>query len=79
MVNSQVDSKNRNRLSIRYVGGPTTFLEVGSLRLLIDPTFDPPGDHQVGSRVLVKTSHPAVPPGGSRGGRRGSPLSRPAS
>ena len=44
------------------MGGPTALLEVGGLRLLTDPTFDPPGDHPVGSRVLVKTSGPAVPP-----------------
>lgn len=37
-------------------------LEMGGLRLLTDPTFDPPGDHLVGSRVLVKTSGPAMPP-----------------
>ena len=29
--------------TITYVGGPTALLEVGGLRLLTDPTFDPPG------------------------------------
>lgn len=29
--------------AITYVGGPTALLEVGGLRLLTDPTFDPPG------------------------------------
>ena len=52
------------RLGIRYVGGPTALLQVGGLRLLADPTFDPPGEHPVGDRVLVKTAGPAVPPDG---------------
>jgi L-ascorbate metabolism protein UlaG (beta-lactamase superfamily) len=30
-------------LTITYVGGPTALLEVAGLRLLTDPTFDPPG------------------------------------
>ena len=30
-------------LAITYVGGPTALLELGGLRLLTDPTFDPPG------------------------------------
>lgn len=32
-----------SKLTITYVGGPTALLEVGGLRLLTDPTFDPPG------------------------------------
>lgn len=54
--------KDHHRVGIRYVGGPTAVLEVGGLRLLTDPTFDPPGEHRVGSRVLVKTTGPAVTP-----------------
>jgi L-ascorbate metabolism protein UlaG (beta-lactamase superfamily) len=30
-------------LTITYIGGPTALLEVAGLRLLTDPTFDPPG------------------------------------
>jgi L-ascorbate metabolism protein UlaG (beta-lactamase superfamily) len=52
------------RVRIRYVGGPTALLELGGVRLLTDPTFDPPGDHPVGNRVLVKTAGPAVDPDG---------------
>jgi L-ascorbate metabolism protein UlaG (beta-lactamase superfamily) len=52
------------RVTVRYVGGPTALLELGGVRLLTDPTFDPPGDHPVGSRVLVKTAGPAVGPDG---------------
>jgi L-ascorbate metabolism protein UlaG (beta-lactamase superfamily) len=62
-VESKMNSdQNRRHPRIRYVSGPTALLEVGGLRLLTDPTFDPPGDHPVGSRVLVKTSGPAVAP-----------------
>lgn len=31
------------RLRITHIGGPTTLIEVGGLRILTDPTFDPPG------------------------------------
>jgi len=51
---------SRCRLRVRYVGGPTALLEIGGLRLLTDPTFDPPGEHPVGDRVLVKTIGPAL-------------------
>ncbi|WP_436770794.1 MBL fold metallo-hydrolase [Yinghuangia sp. YIM S09857] len=47
------------RLAVRYVGGPTAVVEIGGLRLLTDPTFDPPGEHPVGARSLVKTAGPA--------------------
>jgi L-ascorbate metabolism protein UlaG (beta-lactamase superfamily) len=49
-----------SRLTVTLVGGPTALFEVGGLRLLTDPTFDPPGDHPIGVRNLVKTGHPAV-------------------
>jgi L-ascorbate metabolism protein UlaG (beta-lactamase superfamily) len=52
------------RLRVRYVGGPTALLQVGGLRLLTDPTFDPPGEHPVGDRVLHKTAGPALHPEG---------------
>ncbi|MGW4126065.1 MBL fold metallo-hydrolase [Nocardia sp. NPDC004711] len=47
------------------VGGPTLMIEFGGVRLLTDPTFDPPGEHPIdpaGTRVLTKTTGPAVPP-----------------
>jgi L-ascorbate metabolism protein UlaG (beta-lactamase superfamily) len=47
-------------LTITLIGGPTAVFEIGGLRLLTDPTFDPPGDHPVGKRNLVKTSAPAL-------------------
>ena len=38
------------------VGGPTTVLDVGGLRIVSDPTFDDPGPHG----YLTKTAGPAV-------------------
>jgi L-ascorbate metabolism protein UlaG (beta-lactamase superfamily) len=44
---------------VQYLGGPTAILEIGGLRMLTDPTFDPPGDYPIGERVLTKTQGPA--------------------
>jgi len=38
------------------VGGPTTVLDLGGLRVVSDPTFDDPGPHG----YLTKTAGPAV-------------------
>jgi L-ascorbate metabolism protein UlaG (beta-lactamase superfamily) len=37
-------------------GGPTAVLDLGGLRIVSDPTFDPPGPHG----YLTKTAGPAV-------------------
>jgi L-ascorbate metabolism protein UlaG (beta-lactamase superfamily) len=55
-------SGNQAGVGLRYLGGPTALLELGGLRLLTDPTFDPPGDYPVGSRVLRKTIGALVTP-----------------
>ncbi|HTB55379.1 MAG TPA: MBL fold metallo-hydrolase, partial [Trebonia sp.] len=48
---------------IQAVGGPTAILEVGGLRLLTDPTFDPPGDYpRPDGPTLVKLAPPALGP-----------------
>ncbi|MFC4242103.1 MBL fold metallo-hydrolase [Gryllotalpicola reticulitermitis] len=47
-------------LRITLVGGPTALIEYGGLRLLTDPTFDPPGPHPVGQRSLDKLTGPAI-------------------
>ncbi len=40
---------------LTHIGGPTTLLEIGSLRILTDPTFDPaPGSYVVGPQILDK-------------------------
>ncbi|CAM5465928.1 MBL fold metallo-hydrolase [Streptomyces atroolivaceus] len=41
---------------VRVFGGPTAFFEYGGLRVLTDPTFDGPGDHQAPAVVLTKTA-----------------------
>lgn len=49
------------QLAVTYVGGPTALLEVGGLRLLTDPTFDPAGsEYPAKLYVLRKTQAPAV-------------------
>lgn len=46
---------------IRAIGGPTAILEVDGLRLLTDPTFDPPGSYpRPGAPSLVKLTPPAI-------------------
>jgi L-ascorbate metabolism protein UlaG (beta-lactamase superfamily) len=50
-------------MRVQYLGGPTAILELGGVRLLTDPTFDPPGDYPIGERVLTKTQGPALDPG----------------
>jgi L-ascorbate metabolism protein UlaG (beta-lactamase superfamily) len=47
---------------IRRFGGPTAVFGVGGLTFITDPTFDPPGDYPLGTRVLTKTAAAAAPP-----------------
>jgi L-ascorbate metabolism protein UlaG (beta-lactamase superfamily) len=49
--------------TLRLVGGPTALIVYGGLRLLTDPTFDPPGEHpRPGTSVVLrKLQGPAVP------------------
>jgi L-ascorbate metabolism protein UlaG (beta-lactamase superfamily) len=49
---------------IQLAGGPTAVLEIGGLRLVTDPTFDPPGSYpRPNGPTLVKLAPPAVRPG----------------
>lgn len=52
--------------TLLLVGGPTALISYGGLRLLTDPTFDPPGEKARPDRpvVLRKLTGPAVPPDG---------------
>jgi L-ascorbate metabolism protein UlaG (beta-lactamase superfamily) len=50
------------QLAVRYLGGPTAVVEIGGLRLLTDPTFDPAGDHPIGERALTKTFDAVLSP-----------------
>jgi L-ascorbate metabolism protein UlaG (beta-lactamase superfamily) len=45
---------------ITLIGGPTALIELDGFRLLTDPTFDPPGEHQLPHVRLTKTAHPAL-------------------
>ncbi len=48
---------------ITYIGGLMPFLEWGGLRLLTDPTFDPPGTvYSTSAYSLRKTQGPVRPP-----------------
>src|SRR5262249_36140191 len=47
-------------LAITYIGGPTALLELGGVRLLTDPTFDPAGgEHPSGPGPVHKLTGPA--------------------
>jgi L-ascorbate metabolism protein UlaG (beta-lactamase superfamily) len=46
----------RQECAAMVVGGPTTVLDLGGLRVVSDPTFDAPGAHG----YLTKTAGPAV-------------------
>ena len=47
--------------AVTLVGGPTALLEWAGLRIVTDPTFDPPQTYsEPGSTTLVKTTGPAL-------------------
>lgn len=51
----------RKEIKIRYIGGPTALLEIGNLRLLTDPTFDPKDTfYDTGLYVLHKKTDPLI-------------------
>ncbi|WP_157371707.1 MBL fold metallo-hydrolase [Angustibacter sp. Root456] len=47
-------------LTLTHVGGPTTLVELGGLRLLVDPTFDPPGEYRAPSGAVLRRTAPAA-------------------
>jgi L-ascorbate metabolism protein UlaG (beta-lactamase superfamily) len=52
-----------SKIGVCPIGGPTAIIEIGGLRLLTDPTFDPPGEHPYGRpRPLRKTEPAALTP-----------------
>lgn len=46
----------RRECAISVLGGPTTVVDIAGRRIVMDPTFDPPGPHA----YLTKTAGPAV-------------------
>jgi L-ascorbate metabolism protein UlaG (beta-lactamase superfamily) len=49
---------------VQTIGGPTAVIELGGLRIVTDPTFDPPQRYEApGAASLGKTRGPAVPAG----------------
>ncbi|MFT3900956.1 MAG: MBL fold metallo-hydrolase [Gordonia sp. (in: high G+C Gram-positive bacteria)] len=52
-----------NTVSVQPIGGPTALLEIGGLRLVVDPTFDEPHDYTgedgTDGLPLVRTEGPA--------------------
>jgi len=50
-----------DEIKIKYIGGPTVLLEVGGLRFLTDPTFDPKDSkYDTGLYVLHKLINPSI-------------------
>lgn len=48
-------------IRITHIGGPSALIEVGALRLLTDPTFEPAGySYPAGGQVIAKTADPAI-------------------
>jgi L-ascorbate metabolism protein UlaG (beta-lactamase superfamily) len=47
-------------LTLTLIGGPTALIEIGGLRLLTDPTFDPTGLYRETPVRFEKTSGPAL-------------------
>ena len=54
-MNARVDAQRRD-CAIAVLGGPTTVVDIAGRRIVMDPTFDPPGVHA----YLTKTEGPAV-------------------
>jgi L-ascorbate metabolism protein UlaG (beta-lactamase superfamily) len=46
--------------TLTLVGGPTVLIEIGGLRFLTDPTFDPPGTYALPHVTLQKLAGPAL-------------------
>jgi L-ascorbate metabolism protein UlaG (beta-lactamase superfamily) len=50
-----------DHVTLTLVGGPTALIEIDGVRLLTDPTFDPPGEYRLPHVTLRKTLPPAMP------------------
>ena len=65
--------------TLTLVGGPTALITYGGLRILTDPTFDPPGRYESSGSpvILTKLDGPAVQRSRHRADRRRPPVARP--
>ena len=55
------DTSSATHLRITHIGGPTTLIEIGALRIVTDPTFEPAGyRYDAGGQEIRKTADPAV-------------------
>jgi L-ascorbate metabolism protein UlaG (beta-lactamase superfamily) len=54
-MSEAVDAQRRD-CAISVLGGPTTVVDIAGRRIVMDPTFDPPGPHD----YLTKITGPAV-------------------
>jgi L-ascorbate metabolism protein UlaG (beta-lactamase superfamily) len=54
-MSARVDARRRD-CAISVLGGPTTLVDIAGRRIVMDPTFDPPGVHA----YLTKLTGPAV-------------------
>jgi L-ascorbate metabolism protein UlaG (beta-lactamase superfamily) len=54
-MGARVDAQRRD-CAISVLGGPTTVVDIAGRRIVMDPTFDPPGVHA----YLTKLTGPAV-------------------
>jgi L-ascorbate metabolism protein UlaG (beta-lactamase superfamily) len=57
-METDVISREKNVFSAGLIGGPTVVIDYGGLRLVTDPTFDPPGPEG----AMTKLEGPALDP-----------------
>ena len=48
----------RRQCAISVLGGPTTVVDIAGYRIVMDPTFDPPGPHSYLTRRRDRPSRP---------------------
>lgn len=61
MESKTIVNQIRN-VNFTHVGGPTLLIELGGIRILTDPTFDPPCEFQLPGHALVKLTPPVLAP-----------------
>jgi L-ascorbate metabolism protein UlaG (beta-lactamase superfamily) len=59
-------------IQLTLIDGPTLLIEIGGLRLLTDPAFDPPQSYQSAGITLTKQSGPSISPDVARTNRHNS-------